>query len=61
MATSHAESRLSDSLSRWEPSPVQDGDIRWRVIRKGEDTVGARLVVYESDMSSVIGYVKLIT
>lgn len=43
------------------PSPVQNGDIRWRVLRTGEDTVGARLVVYESDMSCVIGYVKLIT
>ena len=40
---------------------MQNGNIRWRVLRTGEDAVGARIVVYEEDMSSVIGYVKLIT
>lgn len=47
-------------LSCWKPSPVQEGDIRWRVLRKGDDAVGARIVFYEGDMSSLIGYVKLI-
>ena len=40
---------------------MQNGSIRWRVLRTGDDTVGARIVVYEDDMSSVIGYIKLIT
>lgn len=51
---------LQDLLSCWKPSPVQEGDIRWRVLRKGDDAVGARIVFYEGDMSSLIGYVKLI-
>ena len=61
MARAGSQSRLSDSLSLWKPSPAQNGDIRWRVLKQGEDAAGARIVFYEGDMSNIIGYVKLIT